>query len=287
MEDIRYSICATHYNNAGYLQDSVGVFADLIKGRDDFELVITDAGSDDGSLEHLQQLAKEQENVRIVVEEGINIGEGRRLASSVARGNILIQVMDLDADYYRDNRIIQILEFYEDLIQREGDVMLNTSVIFCTKELLNELGGWRPFPTNEETELRRRALRAGKLRFCPIEVLGENAGNRKGLVSATKRFYLNTRGKFQAGVGFWYALNYWLRHAPGLKPKLGAVVVFPVAWIAAKRSNITICDSYSKKDNFILGFRKATFEQHPEIWLDPPEPLVQYKNDGLIKHLQS
>lgn len=287
MSDIRYSICATHYNNAEYIDNSAGVFAELVEGRADWELVVTDAGSDDGSLEYLRRLADGQENVRVIVEEGINIGQGRRLAAAAARGDILVQVMDLDANYFRDTRILETAEFYEQLVAEEGDVMLSAGVNYCTSDLLEELGGWNELVANEETELKRRALQEDRLRFCPIRVFDQNAGLVKGLRDGIERFYHNSTAKFQAGVGFWHMLRFWLREAPGVKPKLGAFVVFPAAWVTAKRSGVSIEDSYERDDVYVMDFKKTVYERRPELWLDPPESLSPYVDHEEIAHIRS
>jgi len=285
MADIRYSICATHYNNAEYVEGSAGVFAAMIEDRPDWELVISDAGSDDGSLEYLQSLADDQENVRVVVEKGINIGEGRRLSASVARGNILIQVMDLDANYFDDGRIVDTAKFYEDLIEEEGEVMLSAGVNYCTADLLEQLGGWRELVSNEETELKRRALHRDKLRFCPIRVFDQNAGLEKNLTDGTRRFFTNSMAKFQAGVSFWHMLYFWLRYAPGWKPKLGALVVFPFSWWKARQSGVDIEDSYRKRDRYVMDFKKTVYERRPELWLDLPDSLSEYVDEKEIEHI--
>lgn len=276
MGDIRYSICATHYNNGEYIRESAGVFADLIENHPEWELIVTDAGSDDGSLEYLQALANEQDNVRLIIEEGTNIGQGRRLAARAARGEILVQVMDLDAEYYQDERLFEIMAFYEQLLETEGEVMLSAGVNFCTTSLLKELGGWKDLIACEETEIKRRALREGKLRFCPLEFFEVNAGLSKNFRDGVERFYHNSSAKFQAGVGFWYMLYYWLRYAPGIRPKLGAVIVFPIAYYNVKSADSQVERSYDKHDPYIMGFKSTVYEHHPEFWIKVPDDLEEY-----------
>ncbi|MDB9247866.1 glycosyltransferase [Halorubrum ezzemoulense] len=287
MSSIRYSICATHYNNGEYIRNSAGVFADEIEGRNDWELVITDAGSTDGSIKYLRDLESRQENVRVIVEEGLTIGEGRRAAAEAANGDILIQVMDLDANYYNDGRILDITCFYENLIEEEGELMLSVGINFCTSNLLQELGGWSELITNEETELKRRALRVDKLRFAPIRVFDQNAGLEKGLRDGIVRFYHNSAAKFQAGVSFWYMLYHWARYAPGIKPKIGAFLVFPFSWISAKRAVGDVDHSYDKTDKYLIDFKKTVYKRRPELWLDPPETLSEYVDEKEIEHIRS
>ena len=88
-DHIRYSICSTHYNNVEYIEDSAGYIASVIKDRPQWELVISDAGSTDGSLEFLQELSKDRDDVRIIMAEGSSIGKGRQ----VARLNTLVEIL--------------------------------------------------------------------------------------------------------------------------------------------------------------------------------------------------
>lgn len=260
---IKYSICATHYNNNEYIRDSVGVLAYLIEGHSDWELVITDAGSNDGSLSYLRTLSEEQDNVRVVVNETINIGEGRQLAAEEARGKILVQVMDLDAEYYKDERIFKIVSFYEELIEQESDIMLGGGLNICTKSLLNELGGWKSLPANEETEIKRRALKQNKLRFISFELFKHHGGDGKSLSDAIDRFYYNSMAKFQAGVGFWHMVWFWLKNAPGIKPKVGSMFIFPFAYVRSKWGKEQIKGSYDRDDNYLIGFKSTVYRKNP------------------------
>ncbi|MUW13426.1 glycosyltransferase [Halorubrum sp. CBA1125] len=104
-DDIQYSVCSTHYNNVEYIEDSAGFIASIIEDRPEWELVISDAGSDDGSLEYLLDLSKGRKDVRVVMAEGSSIGKGRQVALEHSRGDVVISLGDLDAIYYQDDRL--------------------------------------------------------------------------------------------------------------------------------------------------------------------------------------
>jgi hypothetical protein len=183
--------------------------------------------------------------------------------------------MDLDAEYHEDGGLFDINRFYESVLEKEGPVQLSAGAYFSTKKLMNELGGWKDLVANEETELKRRALQQGKLRFCPVYLYKQHS-DEKDFIGRVRRFYYNSYSKLQSGVGFWYMLFYWIRHAIGLKPRLGALVVFPVAWVNSTRNRDNNSGPYSKHDDYIMNFQKSVFNQHPEIWLDPPQGLKDY-----------
>lgn len=268
-----YSICATHYNNAEYIRESAGVVAGAIADRPEWEFVVVDAGSDDGSLSYLHGLADASPNVTVVVENGANIGRGRQVAAEAAEGEFLLQLSDLDAVFYDDGRLFDIMDYYVGLVDAEGDLQLNTIGAFIvTKRLLERVGGWNALPVAEERDLNRRMLREGALRFCDVKLFQRNMGADKEFFDAVTRFFLNTRAKFDMGVSFWYMLFVWMTRAPGLKPRLGAPLVFPLAYLSHLTTG-TQLTSYDAFDDYVLDFRRSVKRDHPELWLDPPEEL--------------
>lgn len=272
-----YSICATHYNNIEYIEKSAGVLAETIEGLEDWELVVVDAGSDDGSLEYLKDIATSQNNVRLFIAEGSNIGRGRSLAAENARGDVLIQVPDMDAEYYSDGRIFDIVNFYERLVEKDEAVMLNViGGYIVSKTLLEEMGGWNEIPVAEERGLGRRFLREGKLRFCDVKLFKHNYGENKGLKSSLKRFYRNSVVKMYSGASLPWLFKKWFTNTDSLKPKIGAIIVFPVAWIDAHLLRDIQLHTYDKQDEYILDFRESVRENDPEIWLDVPDDLEEY-----------
>lgn len=275
-EDIRYSITSTHYNNNDFIRESAGVFATLIEGRDDWELVISDAGSDDGSLEYLRDLEANQENVRIVMAEQASIGKGRQVAFEHARGDIVISLGDLDASYHEDERLFNVVEYYEGLVEQEGDVLLGGPVMIGSKDLIEELGGWNDLWTTERRDLKRRALREGKLRFVDFSIVKSHPSKEKSFFDALDRFYTNARMKLKTGMTLPHLITHWLREAPGLKPKLGALVVFPMAWLHNELSGIERINTFDPHDPYALDFQRSIQRENPDIWLEPSGPLEKY-----------
>jgi len=103
------SLCATLYNEA----DSIDAWLDsvLAQTRSPEEIVLCDAGSSDGTIERIEARAAADSRIRLVVEPGANVPEGRNAAIQLA-GNPLIAVTDagtvLDPDWLR--RLIEPLE---------------------------------------------------------------------------------------------------------------------------------------------------------------------------------
>jgi cellulose synthase/poly-beta-1,6-N-acetylglucosamine synthase-like glycosyltransferase len=107
--DGRVSLCATLFNEAESIEawlDSV-----LAQTRPPGEIVLCDAGSTDGTIERIESRAAGDERIRLLVEPGVNVPEGRNAAIAAA-GNELIAITDagtvLDPDWLR--RLIEPLE---------------------------------------------------------------------------------------------------------------------------------------------------------------------------------
>lgn len=278
MPNTRYSVCATHYNNAEYVEDSAGYIASRIADRPEWELVISDAGSDDGSLAYLRELADGRPDVRVVMAEGSTIGKGREVAREHAHGDVIISLGDLDAVYYRDDRLFDTVAFYEELVAAEGeDLMLGGGAMIASRELYDELGGWNDLAVTERRDLKRRALARDKLRFCDVLLHEEQAGKEKQFVGAVRRFYQVARMKLKSGIGVEYLLWRWLRDTETLKPKLGALLVFPLAWLHNLLQGTERLDSFDRHDPYALDFQRSLRRERPDVWLEPAGPLEQYE----------
>ncbi|MDZ7850711.1 MAG: glycosyltransferase [Halodesulfurarchaeum sp.] len=273
---VKYSITSTHYNNNDFIRESAGVFADLIEGKDDWELVISDAGSNDGSLSYLRELEADQSNVRIVMAEEASIGKGRQIAFEHSRGDVIISLGDLDASYYEDERLLDVVEFYEDLREREGDILLGGPVMIGSRTLISELGGWNDLWTTERRDLKRRALRAEKLRFVDFSIVKSHPSQEKGFSDAFDRFYTNARMKLKTGMTLSHLVAHWLRNAPGLKPKIGAIIVFPTAWLHNRLVGTERLYTFDPYDPYALDFQRSVQRENPDIWLEPIGPLAKY-----------
>jgi len=276
-DGVTYSITSTHYNNDDQIRDSAGVMADLIRDRPDWELVVSDAGSTDGSLAYLRGLEEHQDNVRIVMAEGASIGKGRQVALEHARGDVVISLGDLDASYHDDDRLFDVIEFYEQLVEEEGDVLLGGPCMIGSRDLYRELGGWNDLQTTERRDLKRRALRAGKLRFCDFSIVDDHPGKEKGFRNALSRFWTNARMKIKTGMSPLHLIRVWLRDAPGLKPKLGALVVFPLAWLQNSLDGVESIDTFDRDDPYALDFQRSVRRENPDLWIEPPGPLAKYQ----------
>lgn len=115
----RVSLCATLFNEA----DSVAAWIESVfaQSHPPDEVVLCDAGSTDGTIEHLEAIAAERPELRLIVEPGANVPEGRNIAIAAAAGP-LIAVTDagtiLDPDWLE--RLLEPLEVDPELAVSAG-----------------------------------------------------------------------------------------------------------------------------------------------------------------------
>lgn len=85
------SLCATLFNEA----DSIAAWLDSIgaQTRAPDEIVLCDAGSTDGTIDQIKLRAESDPRIKLIVEPGANVPEGRNVAIAAA-GNELIAVTD-------------------------------------------------------------------------------------------------------------------------------------------------------------------------------------------------
>lgn len=161
-----YSMCITHYNQERTLRTSLESILPQCPPRT--EIVIVDAGSDDGSLDILQDFADRYDRLRLLVEPGCNRGEGRQLALEAARGAHIISNYDLDQQY--GDILADILDVYRSLLDSEGDIALRTAgnLFIVPRDLLLSIGGYEPLMRGEDHELTDRLEDEGVLRYLPV-----------------------------------------------------------------------------------------------------------------------
>ncbi|MDL0118517.1 glycosyltransferase [Halobacterium salinarum] len=274
-----YSICATHYNNKDFLDDSVKAIAQLIRDRPEWEMVITDAGSTDGSLKILNEIAENQKNVHLIVEDGLNIGAGRQLALENANGDILVQITDLDAEYYQDKRILQVASYYKNLCEKYGQVGLSVSGgIICTKEIAEGVGGWHSLPAAEERDFQKRILNIYDLMFLDVKLVKFNAGNTKGLLNKGERTVAVYSALLQGGLSYWCILYNRLFESEDLKTKVFSPFLLTYAYISTIQS-ISKYSTYTQFDDYVGGIVSTAIHKKPDRWVEAPDEIKPYVDD--------
>lgn len=166
------------YNEEAILRDTVQELVSTLRddGRD-FEIILAENGSSDGTLELAEQLANELSNVRVVSHREPNYGLALRSGILAARGElVLCEEIDLcDVDFHR--RAIALLDADEaDLVigskllgeSRDDRPWLRHAASLCYTRLLHVLFDFQGTDTHGLKALRRDKL-LEVVRACRVE----------------------------------------------------------------------------------------------------------------------
>ncbi|WP_336359321.1 glycosyltransferase [Haladaptatus sp. ZSTT2] len=223
-----YSICITHYNQGATLKSSLKSI--LNERPDNCEIVIVDAGSDDGSLAILKSFAADHEALRLFIEPGCNRGEGRQRALEEATGEHIIANYDLDQTY--GTLLEGVLNVYHDLLERDGPIALRTAgnLFIAPRTLLRDVGGYSPLMRGEDHELTDRLEDRGVLRYLPVKNT-ENIDSSKPTVRRrATRWFRSAKGLYQIGFSPAQIFHFLFANHPfplsliGLPLSIGGIV---------------------------------------------------------------
>lgn len=192
----KYSICITHYNNKSTLEESLTSILNQIDKN--FEIILVDSKSKDGSPEILRKYAK-QGKIKLI-ERKCSRGLGRQIALENSTGDYIISGLDMD-DIFKPT-LSAILEFYHGKIEGKLLTVVNgETTMICTRKLLTSLGGWRDLQFRENWELARRAAKEDKHRWTifPIVTTISSKERRKSFRSLIGYRYMRYRDNLRVG----------------------------------------------------------------------------------------
>jgi glycosyltransferase involved in cell wall biosynthesis len=192
-----YSICITHYNQSETLGTSLESI--LSQSLPRTEVVIVDAGSDDGSLEIIQEFTDRYDRLRCVVEPGCNRGEGRQLALEAAEGAHIISNYDLDQSY--GDILAGVLDVYRSLLDAEGNIALRTAgnLFIAPRDLLFSIGGYEPLMRGEDHELTDRLEDRGVLRYLPVKNTQNVSDQNRSAIRRAQRAFRASKALYRIG----------------------------------------------------------------------------------------
>jgi len=191
-----YSICITHYNNRPTVESSLQSILDQITGE--FEIILVDSKSRDGSAEILRKYAEEG---RIkMIERKCSRGLGRQIALENSTGDYVISGLDMD-DIFKPT-LMPMLRFYHDKAEGKLLTVINgETTMISTRKLLMSLGGWRDLQFRENWELSRRAAKEDNHRWTifPIVMEVTSKDRRTSVRSSLGYRYMRYRDNLRVG----------------------------------------------------------------------------------------
>lgn len=280
MRTPKYSVLITTHNTEPTLKPCLESV--LTQIDDDYEVLIVDSHSTDGSLEYLKSLADNGE-IRLIVKK-CNRGEGRQEALENARGKYVIARVDMDSLH---NPVFK--QFMQHYIKKEkelGSFVLNAGALISSKDLLLKVGGWRPLQWGENYELYKRLMEIDKLYLCRINEARLHMKFKYNTLERLKIAYVNYRDSLRMGLGFKVvAKELWSKCR--FEGFLVRFLLLCICWITqhlhtrySTFEHITWEEFY--RDKIYADELNFFEEKHPDKILSPPEELKKFPEMEII-----
>lgn len=269
----RYTVAICHLNMVDTVEESIWSIYE--NTNEEFELLVIDDGSTDGSREVLGRLTEEIDRLRVVDCENKNIAQARNRSIAEAQGEYVLHQLDAD-DRYGDG-IIDFCEIFRALEEATNrDVYLRGSNIHLAKRGLLQRVPYRDVGYGEDLDLWRRmdADPNVKMIWLRHRPFCDQIGYERGLLDYAKVRYSTAKVNFQTGI---HPLSYvrWMVKEltpgePKTRPWYGAlfhICITPFAYLdslhAGHLNNTRLPEEYREFDWYmqhILG-RTTTFKE--------------------------
>lgn len=167
----------------------------LKQSNDEFEVVVCDNCSNDGSREILEQYAK-RGKIRLIVEKSSR-GKGRQIAFQMSTGNYIIS--GIDTDDFLNSGFLRFLHLYHK--DHEGFMLSAGTIHIIPRELVNQIGGWRDLQWGEDVDFHKRAQISGKHHEISFSNIVERGENKRNLLARASEQYNASLCCYRIGKG--------------------------------------------------------------------------------------
>lgn len=211
---VTYSIAVCNYNMADTLGTALRSIADQVPA-DDYEIVVVDGGSTDGSRDILRELESQYSHIRTILnrsDECNHLGGDRNISFEESRGEYILESLDTD-DRYFDGIIEDFVDIYHQLESGIDNpfFLSGTGINMAPRSLLLEvpyydLGG------AEDRDFWRRLFACNALVWLEHGQVSEEIGYHMDFSDELQRDIHGKICDFQSGITLTSALKWSLHH---------------------------------------------------------------------------
>jgi glycosyltransferase involved in cell wall biosynthesis len=241
--DPTYSIAVCNLNQAATLRESLTSILRQITRE--YEVVVVDDGSTDGSLDILENLSRTHEKLRYVVGDNNNIAQARNQSYREARGEHVLTSLDTD-DRYQEG-ICDFVAIYHQMVSALDRPfhLQGQGVAIAPRELYLEVP-YRSMTYGEDYDRYRRLLAREAIIWFEHELFWEKIDS-EGPLTRRRKSLQRKISEFRAGVTFRSTIEYHFVREPApeaLRACLSAAVAY---LIAAGRGRYELPEPYHRK----------------------------------------
>ena len=200
MADPRYTIAVSNFNMADTLMASLTSVLEQLDDR--FEMVVVDDGSTDGSVELLQELSDEYDNVRVITEAGNNnLGEARNHSFELANGEYVLSAIDTDDQFTQCIR--EFVSLYHELesAYEEDFLLLAGGLYMAPRDLVLETP-YRSLGYGEDRDFYRRLIAKDALLSISHVPIRHSIGYDRSVCEKFRVGFETIVVQFQSGLDF-------------------------------------------------------------------------------------
>jgi len=187
----KYSICITNYNTINSIEEALQRI--VRQTNEDFEIIVVDNYSTDGSLAVLAEYSGSEE-IRLILKHTTR-GAGRQASLEHAAGKYVIH-MDLD-DLWRPV-LGRLLRYYHD--NWEGKALFAPGLVIAPRQLLVSAGGWRDLQRCEDVDMMFRLERTEECVALPTNACVEREVKKWNWLLRLIDGYKDHRDKLRVGI---------------------------------------------------------------------------------------
>jgi len=190
---VKYSICITNYNARHTLRQCLESVLSQIDS--DFEVVVSDNFSTDGSREILEEYARNGK-IKLIIQHS-NRGRGRQIAFENSKGDYIISGIDTD-DVIKPVLKDVLRLFHE---KHEGNMLSFGTIHIIPRHLVIAIGGWRDLHWGEDVDFAYRIESMGKSHYFPdvSRIVGTKGRLKRGFLQRVRGRYLSYQCRYKIG----------------------------------------------------------------------------------------
>lgn len=243
----RYTIAVCVFEMAETIERSLDSMLEQVDEQ--YEVLVVDGGSQDGTVEVLEELEANDERLRVHSlhpDPNRHLGADRQRAIEEANGEYVL--VQLDADDVYEPVIQDFVSIYHELERvRDGPFFLSGHGLnVAPKSLLLEIP-YRNLKTGEDRDLWRRLYAADSIEWIDHGTIFEEIGYEKSLEDELRRDFNNKVADMQVRVTLSSALrwslwhpDYYVLEEPRSPVRRVAkavydVCTYPMAWYVARQ----------------------------------------------------
>ena len=251
---VTYTVAMCNYNMAATLRESLRSVVGQLPA-DEYEVLVVDGGSDDGSVAILAEFGDEYDNVRYVAldpDPDRRLGADRQVSFEHAAGEYVLFQIDTDDRYYYG--IGDFVTVYEALAEASGidPLMLKgEAVVMAPREYMLD-HGFNNLTGAEDMDLYRRALANDAICYLKHYPFWESLGYDKDDRDLVKRIHAEQTCNFQTGITVSSYLRWLLGDCTDytrytLKYRLAELLLLPYSYYVARgREQFHVPEPYDR-----------------------------------------